>query len=332
MDSAAVEKELLDHELWPAITVGGHAGMLADGRGRVLKPMPPGDPRGAREAAFYARLAELALPPPAAGLFPRCFGVVLAAAGAAAPPAPPIGHIALEDVTARFRRPCVMDVKIGTRTFGDDASAEKAAAEARKYPLQAEVGFRITGMRVYEGEGEGGGGGGGGNGNGGGGAGGAGAVAVAGATAAGGASGGPSGGASGVYREHGRAFGLGLLSRDALVSGFAEFLRDARRARVRAELVQPLLRRVLEIEEWLKAQREFRFIGSSLLFVYEGDVGGGGGGGSGSGDGEAEGVPELLVDVRLIDFAHAVQRAGARDDGALVGLRGVAEALRRVSL
>jgi hypothetical protein len=282
-----------------AITVGGHAGMLSDGRGRVLKPMPPAaDPRGAREAAFYARLAELALPPTAAGLFPRFFGVVSApgAAGAAA------GHIALEDVTARFRRPCVMDVKVGTRTFGDDASAEKAAAEARKYPLQAEAGFRITGMRVYEGEHGAGGG------------------ARAGAAAGAGARCSAAGGAA--FREHGRAFGLGLLSRAALASGFAEFLRDAQRARLRTELVRPLLRRVLEIEAWLEAQREFRFVGSSLLFVYEGDVGGEARGAA------AGGEPE--VDVRLIDFAHAVLRTGERDDGVLVGLRSIAQALRSV--
>ena len=114
----------------------------------------------------------------------------------------------------------------------------------------------------------------------------------------------------------GRAFGLGLRDRAALVSGFSEFLRDARRGRVRAELVAPLLRRVREIEAWVEAQREFRFIGSSLLFVYEGS--------------EAQ-DDEPGIDVRLIDFAHTVLRTGARDDGVLVGLRSVAEALQSIA-
>ena len=265
--------------------------MLSDGRGRVLKPMLDAL-RGAREAAFYARLAELALPPPAAGLFPRFFGVVAAPGcgpgGGGAAAAAQLEHLALEDVTACFRRPSVMDVKVGTRTFGDDASEAKAAAEMCKYPLQAEVGLRITGMRVFEGE-----------------------------SASGGErGGGASGGASGEYRVLGRAFGLGLRDRAALVSGFSEFLRDARRGCVRTELVAPLLRRVREIEAWVEAQREFRFIGSSLLFVYEGS--------------EAQ-DDEPGIDVRLIDFAHTVLRTGARDDGVLVGLRSVAEALQSIA-
>jgi len=271
--------------------------MLSDGRGRVLKPMLDAL-RGAREAAFYARLAELALPPPAAGLFPRFFGVVAAPGcgpgGGGAAAAAQLEHLALEDVTACFRRPSVMDVKVGTRTFGDDASEVKAAAEISKYPLQAEVGLRITGMRVYEGEGASGG-------------------ERAGEGSGGGGGG---GGVSGEYRVLGRAFGLGLRDRAALVSGFSEFLCDSRRRRVRAELVAPLLRRVREIEAWVEAQREFRFIGSSLLFVYEG---------SEAQDGEPG------IDVRLIDFAHTVLRTGARDDGMLVGLRSVVEALLGVA-
>ena len=206
----------------------------------------------------------------------------------------------LEDVTARFRRPSVMDVKLGTRTFGADASAAKAAAEALKYPPQAEFGFRITGMRVYEGE----------------------HVAGDAAGAAG----------AGAYRVLERAFGLGLRSRAALVAGFSEFLRDARRGRVRTELVPPLLRRLREVEQFLEAPREFRFIGSSLLLVYEGagEAGNGcKGGEGGKGGGEWE-QAAASIDVRLIDFANAVWGADARDDGVLLGLRSVMQALEGV--
>ncbi|RLN98357.1 hypothetical protein BBJ28_00015037 [Nothophytophthora sp. Chile5] len=42
-----------------------------------------------------------------------------------------------------------MDVKMGTRSFEDDASAEKIAYERQKFPLQETVGFRIQGIKVF---------------------------------------------------------------------------------------------------------------------------------------------------------------------------------------
>jgi 1D-myo-inositol-tetrakisphosphate 5-kinase/inositol-polyphosphate multikinase len=251
------------------------------------------DARGEREAAFYAALGARAEPAPAA-FAPRFFGVARAAEiGRAAELGAEQRLIALEDLTARARCPCVMDVKVGVRTYGETASAEKALAEGRKYPLQAEVGFRITGMRVWEGD--------------------TGARTREEQEDGGGRS---NDCGAGRWRDHGRAFGLAILDRDKLPVGFEEFLRDAHRQRIRIELVAAFLTRLRAIEAWFEAQTEFRFYGTSLLFVY---------------DGVAAVPSESAIDVRMIDFAHAADGRGERDEGFLLGLRTIIAVLESVA-
>ena len=57
--------------------------------------------------------------------------------------------MALDDLTIDYAKPSVIDLKIGTETWESDAPAEKIARESKKYPLQRKIGFRLTGMRVY---------------------------------------------------------------------------------------------------------------------------------------------------------------------------------------
>ena len=54
----------------------------------------------------------------------------------------------LEDITHHFRRPAIMDVKIGKRVWDDYAEQDKIERERKKYPDQEVIGFRIIGMRV----------------------------------------------------------------------------------------------------------------------------------------------------------------------------------------
>ena len=57
-------------------------------------------------------------------------------------------YMKLEDITHRFRRPCIMDVKLGRRVWDDFAEQDKIDREKKKYPAQEIIGFRIIGMRV----------------------------------------------------------------------------------------------------------------------------------------------------------------------------------------
>ena len=58
----------------------------------------------------------------------------------------------LEDVLSAFSRPCVLDLKIGTRTYRSDASPEKrrrAIAKA-KTTTTASMGVRLCGLQVFD--------------------------------------------------------------------------------------------------------------------------------------------------------------------------------------
>uniref|UniRef100_A0A673BY61 Kinase n=1 Tax=Sphaeramia orbicularis TaxID=375764 RepID=A0A673BY61_9TELE len=133
--------------------VAGHkygvdkVGILQHPDGTVLKQLQP-PPRGPREMQFYSMVyAEDCCDPCLLELqnhLPKYYGTW------SSPDSPNDLYLKLEDVTRRFKKPCIMDVKLGQRSYDPYASQEKREQQIRKYPLMEEIGFLVLGMRVYK--------------------------------------------------------------------------------------------------------------------------------------------------------------------------------------
>eukprot|EP01083_Nonionella_stella_P020650 57274_1 len=61
-------------------------------------------------------------------------------------------YIALEDMTRHFKRPCILDLKIGFRQYGNDASPLKVQMQRAKVKATTShsVGLRLCGMQAFQ--------------------------------------------------------------------------------------------------------------------------------------------------------------------------------------
>eukprot|EP00301_Raphidiophrys_heterophryoidea_P002913 c11344_g1_i1.p1 GENE.c11344_g1_i1~~c11344_g1_i1.p1 ORF type:complete len:388 (+),score=95.51 c11344_g1_i1:305-1468(+) len=145
MVSGATEEQFSQFHLFQH-QVAGHGSIRQFEEGRLIKPAIP------QEVRFYqTNLPDLAqFVPNFYGLFkldehqPLC------------PPKSPEKPIKdefviLENICSRFSRPCVLDLKMGTRHYGEFADAQKRERAIRKCQTSTSstLGFRICGMQVY---------------------------------------------------------------------------------------------------------------------------------------------------------------------------------------
>ncbi|KAJ9644517.1 hypothetical protein H2201_000291 [Coniosporium apollinis] len=172
---------MAEHALDPSslVTFGsaaaGHDGVLSDPSGElVIKPCTPA------EIAFYE--SANTSHPDLAAYMPLYMGTLqLSAPGSTTPTIPPekgaeVGtaatlalsdpgplkgkkldtgvSIVLENVAAGFRKPNIMDIKLGARLYDDSTKPEKRARldKVAAETTSSSLGFRIAGMRTWQGE------------------------------------------------------------------------------------------------------------------------------------------------------------------------------------
>lgn len=150
--------------------VGGHAGVhVTEDESLLLKPALP------REIAFYQLVRDVI--DPSSGLhilkpwIPEFFGLLSLEGKLASPtadietgtlpaiiPVPdlqapsdtPAQTLVLQNLLYGYRKPCVLDVKLGTVLYDEDASEEKKARMIRKAAetTTLQTGVRLTGFQV----------------------------------------------------------------------------------------------------------------------------------------------------------------------------------------
>jgi len=180
-------------------------------------------------------------------------------------------YVVLENLVGGFSKPCVMDLKLGTQSWDENASQQ--TIENRKKiegnSTTPSLGFRITGSQVYKPQ-------------------------------------------SGQFQKYDRKYGYAVRENtmfDALLAFFDNGVHG------RYEIIPTLLLRLKKMLQWAETQKMFRFYGTSVLIIYEGDL-----------NGDVQ-----KTEVRLVDFAHVFKiQDGGRDEGVLFGLKNLVSYLQRI--
>jgi hypothetical protein len=137
---------------------GGHPAFQSRRQGIFLKPIQGKQKfeqnkqnlanqksRGEIEADFYAEVAALkgssSVHCALATFLPRCEGMQMVCGKQ---------YLAMEDLTASYQSPCVLDLKMGTIVTEPGVPAAEAEKRRLKRPLQGVFGYGIVGMHVFD--------------------------------------------------------------------------------------------------------------------------------------------------------------------------------------
>lgn len=127
----------------------GHRIFLKHTNGRILKPFQA-PPKGVRETGFYQAINKSNDPIDVElrKWLPDYFGVQ--SFPVINGPSTLDNYLVLEDLTMGMELPNIMDIKIGSRTWGPDAPPEKQKHEDAKYKgTKMPLGFSILGIIVH---------------------------------------------------------------------------------------------------------------------------------------------------------------------------------------
>jgi len=148
----STEKWRKTSDVTPLPQVAGHGasdesqGMMATKDGGILKPIQDG-PRGVRELEFYQDVHSPTASPEVAQFLefiPQFFGTCNKKNGR---------FMMIENLVGSMKKPCIMDIKVGAKTYGPDATDEKKVQQDAKYAgTKKPFGFSVLGMSVYQGE------------------------------------------------------------------------------------------------------------------------------------------------------------------------------------
>lgn len=149
--------------------------------------------------------------------------------------------IAMENVAHGYKKPNILDVKLGARLWADDAPPAKRAKldKVASETTSKTLGFRVAGMRTWQGP------------------------------QAAGQTGVNEDGYMFYDRDYGRA-----LTADTVVKGFEDYFRVTPGTRPLRNLRKVIKRFIGDLEELqgVLEKEESRMYSASLLFVYEGDL------------------------------------------------------------
>ena len=228
--------------------------------------------------------------------------------------------IVLENAAYGFKRPNILDIKLGVRLWADDAKQEKKDRFDRvtAETTHKDLGFRIAGMRVWQGH------------------------DVA-----------PSADVDRYgYKVYDKGYGRFSVNKNNIKDALRNFI-FTESAGIDEELgklvANAFLADLILIQEALESQ-ESRMFSASLLFVFEGDgealraameevsasqgarangVNGNANASDSSDDEDEEDRSPKIYMLKVIDFAHAQWVPGmGPDENALLGVRNVVKILR----
>lgn len=140
-----------DHQVAGHRALNGKLGPLIDELGRFYKPLQKNE-RGSREADFYQSfMSEERVPDKVRKFFPKFHGIELIEASDRSGPQP---HLVLEDVVSNYTNPCIMDIKIGSRTWYPQASEDyiQKCLKKDRESSSLSLGFRVSGVQIYRSE------------------------------------------------------------------------------------------------------------------------------------------------------------------------------------